>query len=174
MERQMRTLVVIEHHNEQEQKRLPANHRIAKMTTSKIQTFYNKENPNRPVRIIRGYTDDQKGKDIQDEDVVRPSNGKWTAQGSPDTGNWKEKSTGRCPTYGTCSFCYKAGPTGKKCVCTNGEYKSLFHRRYIIDSIKIAELLEEELEVAKADRMQNWIRTPTMQYNSDCCDLAVT
>jgi hypothetical protein len=122
-------LVVIEHHNEQERKRLSANHKIAKMTTSKIQTFYKEEKPNRPVRIIRGYTDDQKGKDIQDEDVVRPSNGKWTPQGSPDTGNWKEKSTGRCPTYGTCSFCYKVGPTGKKCVCTNEEYKILFHIR---------------------------------------------
>jgi hypothetical protein len=36
------------------------------MTTSNIQTFYNKENPNRLVRIIMGYTDDQKGKDILD------------------------------------------------------------------------------------------------------------
>jgi hypothetical protein len=44
---------------------------------------------------------------------------------------------------------------------------------HIIDSIKIAELLEEELEVAKADRMQNWIMTPLMQFNSDCCNLAV-
>jgi hypothetical protein len=111
MERQMRTVVVIEHHKKQERKRLSANHRIAKMTTSNIQTFYNKENHNRPVRIIMGYTDDQKGKDIRDEDVVRPSNGKWTAQGSHDTEPLKEKSTGRCPTYGTCSFCYKVGST---------------------------------------------------------------
>jgi hypothetical protein len=73
-----------------------------------------------------GYTDDQKGKDIRDEDVVRVSNGKWIAQHSTETGSWKEKSTGRCPTYGTCSFCFKAGPTGKKCVCTDGEYKSSF------------------------------------------------
>jgi hypothetical protein len=174
MERQMRTVVVIEHQKKQERKRLSANHKIAKMTTSNIQTFYKEESPNRPVRIIMGYTNDQKGKDIRDEDVVRLSNGKWTAQGSHNTGNRKEKSTGRCPTYGTCSFCYKAGPTGKKCVCTDGEYKILFYQKYIMDSIKIAELLEEELEVAKADRMQNWIMTPSMQYNSDCCDLAVT
>jgi hypothetical protein len=67
---------------------------------------------------------------------------------------WKEKSTGRCPTYGTCDFCFKAGPTGKKCVCTDGRYIILFYRRHIIDSIKIAKLFEEELEVAKADCMQ--------------------
>jgi hypothetical protein len=61
----------------------------------------------------------------------------------------------------------------KKCVCTDGEYKIVFYRRHIIDSIKIAELLEEELEAVKADRMQNWIMTPSMQFNLDCCDLAV-
>jgi hypothetical protein len=166
----MRTVVVIEHHNKQEQKRLYANHKSAKMTTN------NKWNQsmNKPVRIIVGYTDDQKGKDIRDEDVVRVSNGRWIAQHSTETGTRKEKSTGRCPTYGTCSFCFKAGPTGKKCVCTDGRYKILFYRYHIIDSIKIAELLEEELEVAKADRMQNWIMTPSMQLNLDCCDLAIT
>jgi hypothetical protein len=69
----MRTLVVIEHHKKQERKRLSANHKIAKMTTSKIQTFSN-ESTNEPEQIIVGYTDDQKGKDIRDEDVVRVSN----------------------------------------------------------------------------------------------------
>jgi hypothetical protein len=131
------------------------------------------ESTNEPVRIIVGYTDDQKGKDIRDEDVVRVSNGKWIAQCSTKTGNWKEKSTDRCPTYGTCDFCFKAGPTGKKCVCTDGRYKIVFHRYHITDSIKIAELFEEELEVAKADGMQNWIMTPWMQLNLDCCNLAI-
>jgi hypothetical protein len=59
---------------------------------------FNNKSTNQPVRIIVGYTDDQKGKDIQDEDVVRVSNGKWIAQHSTETGSWKEKSTGRCPT----------------------------------------------------------------------------
>ena len=128
MKRQMRTVVVIEHHKKQERKRLSANRKIAKMTTRNIKTF-NNESTNEPVRIIVGYTDDQKGKDIRDEDVVRVSNGKWIAQHSTETGSWKEKSTGRCPTYGTCSFCYKVGPTGKKCDSTNEEYKILFHIR---------------------------------------------
>ncbi len=158
----------------QEERRLSTNHKIAKITTSmNPTTFYNDENPNRPLRIIKGYTDDQEGKDIRDEDVVRPSNGKYTKQGSPETNSWQQKSTGRCPTYGTCSFCFKAGPTGKKCPCTNGDYLILFYRRYIINSITFGEMFGEELEVAKADRMQNWIRTPMMQLNSDCCDLAM-
>jgi hypothetical protein len=173
MKRQVQTVVVIEHHKKQERKRLSANHKIAKMTTNNTKTF-NNESTNEPERIIVGYTDDQKGKDIRDEDVVRVSNGKWIAQHSTETGTWREKSTGWCPTYRTCSFCFKAGPTGKKCVCTDGEYKIVFYRYHIIDSIKIAELLEEELEVAKADCMQNWIMTPSMQLNLDCCDLAIS
>jgi hypothetical protein len=105
---------------------------------------------------------------------VRPSNGKWTKQGSPETHSWKDKSSGKCPTYGTCSHCYKAGPAGKKCICTpHGDYLILFHQRHVIDSIKIAKLLEEELKVAKADHMVNWIRMPTMQFNYVCCDLAI-
>jgi hypothetical protein len=91
MEKQMRTVVVIEHHKKQERKRLSANRKIAKMTTRNIKTF-NNESTNEPVRIIVGYTGDQKGKDIRDEDVVRVSNGKWIAQHSTETGSWKEKS----------------------------------------------------------------------------------
>jgi hypothetical protein len=153
------------------------NHKIAKMMTSMKQTQVienqTNENPNRPVRIVKGYTDDQEGKDIRDENVERQSNGKWTKQGSPETHSWKDKSLGRCPMYGPCSHCYKAGPAGKKGICTHGDYIILFDQRHVIDSIKIAELLEEELEVAKADRMVNWIRTPTMQFNYVCCNLAI-
>ena len=154
--------------------RLSTNHKIAKITTSmNPKTFYNDEIPNKPQRIIKAYTDDQEGKDIRDEDVLRPSNGRYTKQGSPETKTWEQKSTGRCPTYGTCTFCFKAGPAGKKCLCTNGEYLILFYRSHIIDSITFGEMFGEELEVAKADRMQNWLRTPMMQLNLDCCDLAI-
>ena len=54
-----------------------------------------------------------------------------------------------------------------------GVMEILIHWGYIIDSIKIGKMLEEELEVAKADRMKNWNITPTMQLNSDCCELAI-
>jgi hypothetical protein len=157
----------------QERRRLSTNYKIAKMTTSTKKTFYDDENTNRPLRIVKGYTDDQEGKDIRDEDVVRPSNGKYTKQGSLETNSWQQKSSAGCPTYGTCGFCFKAGPTGKKCVCTNGGYGILFYRGYIIDSIMFGEMFVEELEVAKADRMKTWNITPTMQLNSDCCDLGI-
>jgi hypothetical protein len=75
MERQMRTVVVIEHHKKQERKWLAVNHKIAKMMTDNTKAF-NNESTNEPEQIIVGYTDDQKGKDIRDEDVVRVSNGK--------------------------------------------------------------------------------------------------
>jgi hypothetical protein len=74
-------------------KRLSVNHKIAKMTTNNTKTF-NNESTNKPERIIVGYTNDQKGKDIRDEDVVRVSNGKWIAQHSTETGTWREKEHG--------------------------------------------------------------------------------
>ena len=52
-------------------------------------------------------------------------------------------------------------------------YLILFYRGHVIDSITFGEMFGEELEVAKADRMQNWIRTPMMQLNPDCYDLAM-
>ncbi len=47
-----------------------------------------------PGRIVVGYTNDQEGQDIGDEDVVRPSNRKWTKQGSTETHDWQMKSCG--------------------------------------------------------------------------------
>jgi hypothetical protein len=83
--------------HEARSKRLSANHKIAKMTANNTKTFNNKS-MNEPEQIIVGYTNDQKGKDIRDEDVVRVSNGKWITQHLTKTGTWREKSTGWCPT----------------------------------------------------------------------------
>jgi hypothetical protein len=41
-------------------------------------------------------------------------------------------------------------------------------------SITVADIIGQDLEVAPADRMQNWTRTPVMQYNELCCDLVIT
>jgi hypothetical protein len=79
-----------------------------------------------------------------------------------------------CPTYRTCSLCWKAGPAGKKCTCTHGNYLILFYGLNTLDSITVADIIGQDLEVAQADRMQNWTRTPVMQYNELCCDLAIT
>jgi hypothetical protein len=43
-----------------------------------------------------------------------------------------------------------------------------------LDSITVADIIGQDLEVAQVDSMQNWVRTPTMQYNEVCCDLAIT
>ncbi len=43
-----------------------------------------------------------------------------------------------------------------------------------LDSITVADIIGQDLEVARADRMQNWNRMPMMQYNNPCCDLAIT
>jgi hypothetical protein len=43
-----------------------------------------------------------------------------------------------------------------------------------LDSITVADIIGKDLEVASADCTQNWVRTPTTQYNELCCDLAIT
>jgi hypothetical protein len=93
--------------------------------------------------------------------------------GSGETHEWKKKSSGRCPTYGTCLLCWKAGPAGKKSTCTHGNYLILFYKLKSLDSITVADIIGQDLEVAQADRMQNWNKTPMIQYNKLCCDLAI-
>ena len=61
------------------------------------------------------YTDDQFGKHIRNEDVVRPHNHLFYLMCSPETQTWKLKSRADCPTYGTCPMCYKCGPTALSC-----------------------------------------------------------
>jgi hypothetical protein len=80
---------------------------------------------------------------------------------------------GWCSTFGTCSLCWKAGPVGKTCTCTNGNYLIPFYKLNTLDSITVADIIGQDLEVARADRMQNWNITPMMQYNELCCDLAI-
>jgi hypothetical protein len=83
------------------------------------------------------------------------------------------KSLGRCPTYGTCKLCWKAGPGGKMCTCAYGNYLILFYGLNTLDSITAAKIIGQDLEVARAHRMQNWNRTSMMQYNELCCELAI-
>jgi hypothetical protein len=75
--------------------------------------------------------------------------------------------------YGTCSLCWKAGPAGKKCTCAYGNYLILLYGLNTLDSITVADIIGTYLEVARADRMQNWNRRHTMQYNDLCCNLAI-
>ena len=66
-----------------------------------------------PIMINRNYTPDQRGQDIRDEDVLRPSNHKWTGPG--EINNMRVRSTDRCPTYGSCLKCFRSGPYGRLC-----------------------------------------------------------
>jgi hypothetical protein len=124
-------------------------------------------------QIVIGYTVDQQGQNIRDKDIVRPKNHNWAQNGSGEIHEWEKKSSGTCPTNGTCSLCWKAGPAGKKCTCTHGKYLILFYGLNTLDSITVADIIGQDLEVARADRMKNWNITPMMQYNELCCDLAI-
>jgi hypothetical protein len=42
-----------------------------------------------------------------------------------------------------------------------------------LDSITVADIIGQDLEVAHADRMRNWNMTPMMQYNELCCNLMI-
>jgi hypothetical protein len=133
----------------------------------------NIKDPTYHERIVIGYTVDQQGQNIRDKDIVRPDNRKWARNGSGEIHEWKKKSSGRCPTYGTCPLCWKAGPAGKKCTCTHGNYLILYYKLTTLDSITVANIIGQDLEVTRADRMQNRNITPMMQYNDLCCDLAI-
>jgi hypothetical protein len=131
------------------------------------------KDPTYHERIVIGYTVDQQGQNIRDKDMVRPDNHKWAQNDSGETHEWKNKSSGRCPMYGTCSLCWKAGPARKKCTCTHVNYLILFYELNTLDSITVADIVEQDLEVARADCMTNWNMTPMMQYYELCCDLAI-
>jgi hypothetical protein len=42
-----------------------------------------------------------------------------------------------------------------------------------LDSITVADIIGQDLEVARADCITNWNMTAMMQYNELCCDLAI-
>jgi hypothetical protein len=108
--------------------------------------------------VIVKYTPDQEGQDIEDKDVVRPMNHRWCFKGGEETSTWKVNSWARYPTYGSCEFCKKSGPVGKTCnecpiLEIEPRYVILIDRNKILDSITLAQMLNQGHETAKADRM---------------------
>jgi hypothetical protein len=91
-------------------------------TTSKnIKQEYPKMMMNPPEIINVNYTPDQEGKEIPQEDVVWPMNCKITTM--KEVAKWKEIRRSRAPTYGSCGYCFRSGPLGKRCNrYNNGEY----------------------------------------------------
>jgi hypothetical protein len=130
---------------------------------------------NEPRYIVRDYTTkypaDYEG-DIWHEDVVRPSNHKWQKRDDSEANDFNLKSEARCPTYGSCEFCFRSGPVGKLCIdCGDdkfeGKYKVALYQNCVIDSVTLAEVLEKGHETVRADSTFEWIQTPQMGLSVD-------
>jgi hypothetical protein len=63
--------------------------------------------------IVRKYTDNMEGKDIPDEWVVKPRQGRLFTD--REEMYFFDKSTAACPTYGVCYWCFGSGPTNMHC-----------------------------------------------------------
>ena len=107
--------------------------------------------------ISVNYTPDQDGREIREQDIVRPANHRWCRQGGTQTATWRQVTRGRCPTYGSCCRCLKSGPIGKGCdVCMSrdaGYVIMLSEGQQVLDSVALAGLYERGHEVARADRI---------------------
>ena len=136
-----------------------------------IHRTYEEQGNTKPMRYIirdycKKYPNDQGDQNINEEDVARPTNHKWVKDRLE--AEEKRKTVVGFPTYGTCSICWKSGPAYKKCIkCGVVEYQVVNFRDYILDSQKIAELLGNDHEVAKANRLQHWLRTEAMRFRDD-------
>ena len=129
--------------------------------------------------IVVGYTDDQTDDFILDRDVVRPLNHKWCLESAAEVLTWQCKSTGRCPTYGSCTLCYRSGLVGKRRLMHNDfTYKVIWYRhhsdkRYILDSKFLAEMIGKGHEIALANRTQAWRAIPTEKLSYPALEAAI-
>ena len=112
------------------------------------------------------FTREMAGKPIHDDCVMRPWNHKWCNRliGDKDVCTW---SSTRCPTYGTCRYCFGSSPVGMNCQnprCTvwqhkDNEYQVVYHRHgdpKTLDSQWISGLAESHHEVVMGDRIKDW------------------
>ena len=125
-----------------------------------------------PRYIVVGYDPEHYGNEfIKDEDVVRPPNhmhvGFRTRKIPKD---WVSgRSTGRCPSYGSCQICFMCGPVDE-CCSKCGEiarYLVANYGQHTIDSITLADILGAGKIRARANRTQAWIRTPMMNFTNN-------
>jgi len=110
--------------------------------------------------ILRGYDPETYGSEyIKDEDVVRPSNHKFSRR-IDWTNKWLWKSTADHETYGTCDKCFDSGPVWQTCqYCGKGQlYVVFFLGNSQLDSITLSESLERGLRRQKANRTCIWRR----------------
>jgi hypothetical protein len=132
---------------------------------------------NPPEIINVNYTPDQEGQELRQEEVVRPMNRKITTM--KDVAKWEEISRSRAPTYGSCEYCFRSGPLGKRCnQCDHGKYEvSLLLVKggatETLDSITMSEIMGQGHKVCLADHKMNWNRTPCRHFNSLCAQLVI-
>jgi len=116
--------------------------------------------------IVVDYTSDQEGQLIRESDVVRANNGRFYTREEQTT--FKYKSTAKCPTYGNCNECCASGPAGMYCqICNKRDcvYQIVLLETFplggkYIDAEFLSHFLQCEHTMARADRKQNWLRTP--------------
>ena len=114
--------------------------------------------------IVRSYTKDQAGMDIQKEDVVQARNSMYYTSQEKET--WKVKNTQDLPMYGNCEQCCRSGPIGTKCSqckekplmeggVATGTVRPIYQLIQVedlfLDSCLIAEIFGKGHDVAKAD-----------------------
>ena len=134
---------------------------------------------NQPQRVVVDYTPDQEGKDIKDDDVVRPKNHKTCETYGDERREWWQKSTIGMATYGNCPYCLKSGPTGLNCnVCkVKGKaprYSVLVNNNKFLDAITISELMEQGHETARADRMMAQTDVEMTEQNNSLMHMRIT
>ena len=143
-------------------------HQTPQEARTQKQEYFKMMNP--PEIINLNYTPDQEGQEIRQEDVVRPMNHKIMTMN--EVTDWKEISRSRAPTYGSCEYCFKSGPLGKRCnQSNNGVYEAILfqvkgQRIATLDSITMSEIMGQGHEVCLADHKMNWNRTPCRHFNS--------
>ena len=126
--------------------------------------------PNIPQYNIVGYDPETYNSEyIRDKDVVQPRNHMDVVAATSETGFWRSKTMGRCPTYGSCKLCFRSGPASKYCIeCgEDWRYKIVFNDNDILNSITLAELMRTGHKPAKANQNQAWLRMPMMNVDVD-------
>jgi hypothetical protein len=100
----------------------------------------------------RKYPDDPGNQIINDGDVVRPHDLKWT--GRNEQHEWvrdNHLSTHGVPTYGTCAHCWSSGPSYDTCAeCKKGIYKPLSFEEAILDSQTLSTKMNKPHQPARA------------------------
>ena len=124
------------------------------------------------LRMYPQYTPDLAGQDLPDHAVIRASNGRYHTPA--ELSRFHKRSTDRCPMYGTCQRCLASGPLGKRCKpCFEDDHITQFYVMInlrgdkVVDAEFLSAFANRPHQVAKADRMYQWGRTPQLTEMSE-------